>query len=143
MLKHFETLERKILANGFTVKHVDMMADFDEIVERHRLIVAAEAAETHKEWYQKYSDLYHPKTIELIEKGQKISKQALQTALAGREKLRDSIMFSMQENGIDLWLSPSAPGPAPQGLDSTGDPIMNLPWTHSGLPTLNLPSGVY
>ncbi|HFQ93760.1 MAG TPA: amidase, partial [Anaerolineae bacterium] len=34
-----------------------------------------------------------------------------------------------------------APGPAPAGLDSTGDPVMNLPWTHSGLPTLALPSG--
>ena len=27
------------------------------------------------------------------------------------------------------------------GLESTGDPIMNLPWTHCGLPSVNLPSG--
>ena len=47
----------------------------------------------------------------------------------------------MEEHGIDIWLSPSAPGPAPKGLLSTGDPVMNLPWTHSGLPTLGIPSG--
>jgi Asp-tRNA(Asn)/Glu-tRNA(Gln) amidotransferase A subunit family amidase len=47
----------------------------------------------------------------------------------------------MDAHGLDLWLSPSTLGPAPKGLDSTGDPVMNLPWTHSGLPTLNLPSG--
>ncbi|MFP5284574.1 MAG: amidase family protein, partial [Thermoanaerobaculia bacterium] len=32
-------------------------------------------------------------------------------------------------------------GPAPRGLDSTGDPVMNLPWTHAGMPTLCLPAG--
>jgi Asp-tRNA(Asn)/Glu-tRNA(Gln) amidotransferase A subunit family amidase len=47
----------------------------------------------------------------------------------------------MDEYGIDLWISPAAPGPAPKGLESTGDPVMNLPWTHAGLPALNLPSG--
>jgi Asp-tRNA(Asn)/Glu-tRNA(Gln) amidotransferase A subunit family amidase len=46
----------------------------------------------------------------------------------------------MDEHGLDLWISPSATGPAPRGLDSTGDPIMNLPWTNAGLPTLTLPT---
>jgi Asp-tRNA(Asn)/Glu-tRNA(Gln) amidotransferase A subunit family amidase len=27
------------------------------------------------------------------------------------------------------------------GLESTGDPVMNLPWTHGGLPAINLPVG--
>ena len=47
----------------------------------------------------------------------------------------------MQTHGLDLWMAPSAPGPAPRGLESTGNPAMNLPWTHAGLPTLSLPSG--
>ena len=36
---------------------------------------------------------------------------------------------------------PIGPGPAPLGLASTGSPVMNLPWTYAGLPTLTLPSG--
>jgi Asp-tRNA(Asn)/Glu-tRNA(Gln) amidotransferase A subunit family amidase len=47
----------------------------------------------------------------------------------------------MIEKGIDLWISPAAPGVAPKGLHSTGDPVMNLPWTHCGFPSLSLPSG--
>ena len=47
----------------------------------------------------------------------------------------------MDDYGIDLWISPAAPGPAPKGLESTGDPVMNLPWTHAGLPALSLPAG--
>jgi len=30
---------------------------------------------------------------------------------------------------------------ATEGIDSTGDPVMNLPWTHAGLPTVTLPTG--
>jgi Asp-tRNA(Asn)/Glu-tRNA(Gln) amidotransferase A subunit family amidase len=47
----------------------------------------------------------------------------------------------MDEEGVDLWLSPAAPGPPPLGLAATGDPVMNLPWTYAGLPTLALPAG--
>jgi Asp-tRNA(Asn)/Glu-tRNA(Gln) amidotransferase A subunit family amidase len=47
----------------------------------------------------------------------------------------------MTQNGIDLWLCPAATGPAPKGLDSTGDPAMSLPWTHAGMPSIALPAG--
>ena len=30
--------------------------------------------------------------------------------------------------------------PAPKGLESTGDCVMNLPWTQAGLPVISLPS---
>lgn len=47
----------------------------------------------------------------------------------------------MQQEGIDVWVSPAAPGPAPAGLQATGDPNMNLPWTTTGMPALTLPAG--
>jgi Asp-tRNA(Asn)/Glu-tRNA(Gln) amidotransferase A subunit family amidase len=46
----------------------------------------------------------------------------------------------MNDNKIDLWICPPTIGPAPKGLDSTGDPVMNLPWTQIGFPALNLPT---
>jgi Asp-tRNA(Asn)/Glu-tRNA(Gln) amidotransferase A subunit family amidase len=46
----------------------------------------------------------------------------------------------MEQEGLDVWVCPPAPGPAPIGLDSTGDPAMNLPWTHAGLPVVALPA---
>ena len=47
----------------------------------------------------------------------------------------------MEREGIDLWVCPSAPGPAPEGLATTGSPLMNLPWTHAGVPAISLPAG--
>ena len=46
----------------------------------------------------------------------------------------------MTTMGIDIWLCPATTSLAPRGLESTGDPTMNLPWTYLGLPVLTLPT---
>ena len=38
-----------------------------------------------------------------------------------------------------MLLSPAAPGPAPLGLASTGDPRFNAPWTGLGVPAVSIP----
>jgi Asp-tRNA(Asn)/Glu-tRNA(Gln) amidotransferase A subunit family amidase len=65
----------------------------------------------------------------------------LADARAGRRDLRDRLTDRMAEHGVDVWLSPAAVGPAPEGIDDTGDPVMNLPWTHAGMPSVSLPAG--
>ena len=40
---------------------------------------------------------------------------------------------------VDAILAPAAPGPAPHGLESTGDPAMNRPWHVLGLPAVCVP----
>lgn len=138
---HFRKICRHLHDAGFAVKSVLAMPDFEEIYTRHNLLVAAEAARFHAEWFAQYGELYHPKTVELIERGRGVTERQLQKARQGRLQLRDELLQLMSKNSIDVWLSPPAPGAAPKGLDSTGDPVMNLPWTHSGLPTVSLPAG--
>lgn len=41
--------------------------------------------------------------------------------------------------GLDAWLAPAAPGVAPRGLTSTGDPIFNRIWTVLHVPCLSVP----
>jgi Asp-tRNA(Asn)/Glu-tRNA(Gln) amidotransferase A subunit family amidase len=43
------------------------------------------------------------------------------------------------EQRYDAILTPAAPGTAPQGLASTGDPSFCTLWTLCGMPALNLP----
>ena len=40
---------------------------------------------------------------------------------------------------FDALLTPSAPGTAPQGLASTGDPAFCTLWTLCGMPAITLP----
>jgi len=140
-LDHFNSVCEKLKTNGCEILAVPAMANFAEIQARHQLIVAAEAAQVHAQWYSAFRDEYHPKTAELIERGREIAVGKLAEATIGRRELRMTLTDLMDEHGLDLWISPSARGAAPRGLTSTGDPVMNLPWTHSGLPAVSLPAG--
>ena len=125
---------------GYELRHVPIMDDFQEIRNRHDVIMSAEAAQVHASWFDTYSDLYSAKFTELIKRGQAVTTDQLRTAFENRYKLRDQITQTMLDNNIDLWISPPAIGPAPKGLDSTGDPVMCLPWTQIGFPAINLPA---
>jgi Asp-tRNA(Asn)/Glu-tRNA(Gln) amidotransferase A subunit family amidase len=138
---HLDAVADHLATAGFDVRRVPALADFDDIYSRHNQLVAAEAAAVHAEWFAAYGNRYHPKTAELIRRGQAVTAGELAAALAGRDNTRAALHTVMNAAGIDLWLSPAALGPAPRGLNSTGDPVMNLPWTHAGLPTVALPAG--
>ncbi len=141
MLAHFRATAQKLAAAGCVLKSVNLLQDFAALRERHYLITAAEAARVHAGWFAQYRDLYHFKTVELLERGATISDAQLTQALRSCPALRTELTQVMEREHIDVWISPAAQGPAPAGLESTGDPVMNLPWTHAGMPAVSLPSG--
>lgn len=52
---------------------------------------------------------------------------------------RQRTYAAMQD--VDLLLTPSAPGEAPQGIGATGNAIFNNIWTTTHLPAVTLPAG--
>jgi Asp-tRNA(Asn)/Glu-tRNA(Gln) amidotransferase A subunit family amidase len=139
-LAHFRETCRR-LSSHFDVRPVPAMPDFEDINTRHRRLVAAEAAQVHADWFPRFENLYAPQTVDLIRRGQAVSETQLRSDLDGCDRLRDELARLMDENGIDLWLSPPAQGAAPKGLAATGDPVMNLPWNHARVPVLGIPAG--
>ncbi len=140
-LEAFERSLLRLADRGFRVLRVKAMVDVAEVNARHRRIAAAEMAATHASWFDAHRALYHARTIDLIERGRAIRADELAADRAGQDRLRAELDAALVLAGADFWISPSAPGPAPRGLESTGDPVMNLPWTHAGVPTIALPSG--
>ncbi len=140
-LRAFEHQVEQLQAAGYEVKWVEALADIVGINQRHQRLIAAEMARVHASWFAEYGALYRPRTAALIQEGKEVRAEAEENARAGCLRLRVELEKLMGGNGIDVWICPSAPGPAPEGLDSTGDPVMNLPWTHAGLPVLGLPAG--
>lgn len=140
---HFQRVAERLATAGYEIAPIRIFTDFEEIAARHRRVVAAEAARAHQAagWFPRYADLYERRTKELIERGLAISDAELARDLEDASMLRPEIESVMDREGIDLWISPPAQGPAPKGLVSTGDPIMNIPWTQAGLPALCLPAG--
>ena len=140
-LSAFEEQLAQIERAGYIVRTVGMFEDIELINRRHRRMIAAEMAQVHAEWFRQYESLYRPRTAEIIRDGQTVNAEELAAARAGRGVLRDKLHARMGQAGIDLWVSPAAPGPAPEGIHATGDPAMNLPWTYAGLPSVTVPAG--
>jgi Asp-tRNA(Asn)/Glu-tRNA(Gln) amidotransferase A subunit family amidase len=140
-LKAFDKQMRRLEAIGCTIKRTPVMADIEELNHLHRQMIFAEFAQEQAAIYAQHAALYRPRTVEAIEIGKKVSAEALLAARANCNRLRADLQARMSEAGIDLWVCPSACGPAPRGIHATGDPNMNLPWTHAGMPVITLPSG--
>lgn len=66
--------------------------------------------------------------------------EGYRSALATLEDYRNRFAAAMAD--FDLLLTPSASGEAPEGIDSTGNPIFNLAWTATYTPAVTLPSGI-
>jgi Asp-tRNA(Asn)/Glu-tRNA(Gln) amidotransferase A subunit family amidase len=126
---------------GYTVRHVRAMEDIEAINQRHMRIVFAEMVQAHREWFARYEPLYRPRTAAAIREGQEVSAEELSELRASPAKLRASLETLMVQTGIDVWICPSGTGPAPAGITGTGSPLMNLPWTHAGMPAVSLPAG--
>jgi Asp-tRNA(Asn)/Glu-tRNA(Gln) amidotransferase A subunit family amidase len=126
---------------GYMMQRMRVMEDIETINQRHSRLVFAEMAQVHSEWFAQYASLYRPRTAAAIREGQEVRAEELSVLRASPAKLRAELEMPMIQAGIDMWVCPSAPGPAPKGIASTGSPLMNLPWTHAGMPAVSLPAG--
>jgi len=126
---------------GYTVRRVPTLSDIEALNHRHARLVAAEMARVHVDWFGQYGVLYRPRTAQVIREGQAISYPEYDLYRASPRALRTEMETLMESSGIDLWVCPATTGPAPEGIETTGSPAMNLPWTHAGLPAVTLPTG--
>jgi Asp-tRNA(Asn)/Glu-tRNA(Gln) amidotransferase A subunit family amidase len=140
-LAAFNAQLARLAAAGYTIWHVPTMLDIADLNQTHRRLVFAEFAREHAQMYAQFKSLYRPRTAEIIEQGRRVSDGELAELRQATFVLRDSLEKQMDQAGIDLWICPSAPGPAPAGLHATGDPNLNLPWTNAGMPAVTLPAG--
>lgn len=127
---------------GATVRRVPIFDRIADINDTHTRMVARDFADVHAVWVRDHEALYSERARTLIEIGRSVSDEELERARAGRMKLRSRIGELMDDHGATALLTPSSQSPAPHGIDSTGSPLLNLPWTYAGLPTVTLPAHV-
>lgn len=135
---HVSSLERA----GCTVErvHVPTFDEFESLARRHRRLARAELASVHDEWFEEYERFYRTPMAAAITDGRTVSDE---TVAAGRESqlnLREELADVSETKGVDVLAAPAATGPAPETIRTTGDPVMNLPWTHAGVPVITLPA---
>ena len=140
-LAAFEAQVERLEAAGFSVRRIATLDDIEAIGDLHDDMIAAELAHGHAEWFAEFEHLYRPRTAGMIRRGQSVDADRLQSARAHRLQLRERLQAQLRQAGADVWISPAAPGTAPEGIQSTGNPALNMPWTHAGLPAVTVPAG--
>ncbi|MEI6580206.1 MAG: amidase, partial [Eubacteriales bacterium] len=124
---------------GYKIIRTSVFSDIEKINTLHKQLTAKEFADTHKEWFAQYANMYSPHSVQLIEEGLKVTPEFVNEILNYRQVLINQVNETMEKEGINVWISPATLTLPPQGLTSTGSPLMNLPWTFTGLPTITLP----
>ena len=138
MIRAVRDTAEQLMAAGHEAFPVVLPQSVSDAYENHRTLVAAEAAESHRELFSRYGDQYPLQLRRLIEFGQTVTPEQLAEIESHRQDTKAALDDLLGE--WDVVMSPSAAGAAPRGIETTGDPRMNLIWTYAGLPTLTLPA---
>ena len=135
-----EQLER-LASGGCLIRYVPALRDIEEVAGRHVRLIAKEFEQVHESWFREHGSVYRPASAMLMERARGFAQDSIEVGRTSGERLRAELEVLMDAHAIDAWASPAATGGAPQGLQSTGDAAMNLPWTHARLPAITLPAG--
>jgi Asp-tRNA(Asn)/Glu-tRNA(Gln) amidotransferase A subunit family amidase len=104
----------------------------------HKAIMDAEMAANFEAEWQRGRDRLSPQLRALIERGREVRAVDYQQALRAIPRVVASFDELFMER-YDAILTPAAPGTAPKGLESTGDPAFCTLWTLAGMPAVSLP----
>jgi amidase len=135
-----ERTAERLSAAGAKVSEVSFAPEFAGILEHHRRIFNFEAARNYAYEYERHHEQVSRVLRDtVLTPGRELPLaayvEAIETAEAFRRHLDD--IFA----GVDALLTPSAPGEAPEGLESTGSPNFNAIWTLAWTPCITLPAG--
>jgi aspartyl-tRNA(Asn)/glutamyl-tRNA(Gln) amidotransferase subunit A len=126
-------------AGGAEVVPIELPSSYSNVQRLHRRIMAVEAAEYHQPQFSAHRGAYGPHIRQLIEEGLAATAVEYAGALAHQQRFRREMEDVLHE--FDALLTPATDVTAP-GLETTGDPRFNSPWSYSGLPTVSVPCGL-
>jgi Asp-tRNA(Asn)/Glu-tRNA(Gln) amidotransferase A subunit family amidase len=135
-----DELAHRFTQEGAEVQEIALPAEFSDVTQRHRTVMAVEAAQYHEARLRKHPDDYSPCITQLLEEGLKCPATEYARTKEHQKKL--NITMHLLLAGEMVLLCPATTGPAPLA-DTTGDPAFNSPWSYTGLPTISIQTGYY
>jgi aspartyl-tRNA(Asn)/glutamyl-tRNA(Gln) amidotransferase subunit A len=139
VLDMLETVLQKLRDGGATITEVALPATFAEVIPRHRLVMAVEAAQFHTPRLTRHADDYPPNIRALLEEG--LAASAVEYARCKEHQTQLSQQVLSLFAGVDVLITPATTDAAPAAA-TTGNPAFNSPWSYTGLPTVSIPTGL-
>lgn len=140
MTAAFQNAVSHLRAAGAAIQPIDLGDMLTALHGASRVVMSYEAAAFHRARYEEYGSKL-AELADLIREGLAVSTAVYDEARCYIATCRDRIADVYKATPVILV--PAAPGPAPAGLASTGDPRMNSPWTALGTPAISIPMGVF
>jgi len=132
-----EAFQELVAHLGESVEEFSLPDSARAALEWHRTIMEAEMAANLAADYEKGRDRLSEPLRALLERGRACSAFDYQSALARIPQVAEGLGPLFER--YDAIITPSAPGTAPRGLQSTGNPVFCTLWTLAGMPAVNLP----
>jgi Asp-tRNA(Asn)/Glu-tRNA(Gln) amidotransferase A subunit family amidase len=123
---------------GSQVEEVELFPSAAEAWTWHHTIMAAEMAFNLEAAWKNSRDRLSEQLRAQIERGREVPAVDYQRALSRINPVHESFV-ELFEQRYDAILTAAAPGAAPKGLASTGDPSFCTLWTLCGMPCVTLP----
>ena len=133
-----EATATRLAAAGAAVREVSLPEPFDRVEAMQRVIMAEGAADAFQHEWENHRDALSDKFQALIRRGLETPASEQAEASAAAEQCRSGLPELFEDN--EIILTPSAPGEAPVGLQSTGDSVFNRAWTALRVPCLTIPA---
>ncbi len=128
-----EALER----DGAKVRDIQDPPEFATAWRLHPIIGDGEALRSLAWEWETHRASIPPKLTEALSAAEAISPQEFDEARRAGKRARIAAHDFFRD--VDAVITFSAPGPAPEGLASTGDAKFNRLWTLLGVPCVNVP----
>lgn len=135
-----EAVRQVVECAGNVLHDLDMPALTAELAQAQADIMAFEAAAAFAPEARGHADAFSPAFASLLAAGNAIDGRRHAAARVHAAAMRHAVARVF--DNVDVIVAPSAPGEAPLGLGSTGDPVFNRMWTVLGLPCVHVPTGV-
>ncbi len=124
-------------AAGFRVEEIAFPSGWADLLAASRLVNQYEGGRTHEQVWRQYGERLGRKLSQLLSDGLRLSEGQYAEALGEIGDMKRKMEDLFRE--YPVLLTPAAPGAAPRGLESTGDPRMNATWTALGTPAISVP----
>jgi Asp-tRNA(Asn)/Glu-tRNA(Gln) amidotransferase A subunit family amidase len=132
-----EAAAERLAELGAAVEEMDLPPEYADLTETHPLILNVGLSRSLKDIYDKHHNRISDRLRGMIEDGLACPPEKYRKAMDHADECRRGINQAFGE--FDVLLAPSAPGEAPEGLDSTGSPIFQIVWTLLHVPCVNIP----
>ena len=134
-----ERVASQLATAGARVDDFELPAETERLFDEHGKIMGYESARALAWEYLNHPDQISTTLRRRLDEGWQLPREAYDAARALARDCRRKLADRTRDH--DFLLTPSAPGEAPDNLNTTGSSVFNRVWTLFGVPCVTLPCG--